>query len=308
MQLKEIAASFVSAGVSILPIRLGGSKAPAIPAWKELQEQLPSDAEVEAWFRKPSGIAAVCGRVSGGLEVIDFDHDAEKVFWKWHSKVERIAIRLPIVETPSFGFHVYFRCSEYCGNQKIASSNDRKVKIETRGEGGYVIAPGSAEGVHKSGRPYIQFAGPSLPDVPMVTPDERRKLWRAALDFDETKSVEQEIERRLHQKDYRSRSNGQMTPWDDFNRRADWIDLLRSAGWKSRDGEHWTRPGKKSGTSATLRQTRDGEAMVLVVFSSSAGFQPGTKRAFDFYAESKFGGDYKAAASVLRQEGFGNAR
>jgi excisionase family DNA binding protein len=46
------------------------------------------------------------------------------------------------------------------GNQRIEPYQD--VRIETRGQGGYVVAPGSPLSVHRSGQPYVQVLGPPL--------------------------------------------------------------------------------------------------------------------------------------------------
>ncbi len=175
---------FADAGLCLVPLRLDGSKAPSIPRWKQLQNRKPADAEIDNWFARPAGVAVVCGQVSGGLEVLDFDHDAEYVFANWSAMVEPILCCLPVVETPSGGFHVYYRCYEYCNNQKLALSENKNVLIETRGEGGYVVTVMSPPEVHRLNYEYIQVGGPVLPDVPTIRPEQRKALWKAALSFD----------------------------------------------------------------------------------------------------------------------------
>ena len=58
-----------------------------------------------------------------------------------------------VVQTKSGGYHVYYRCEQIEGNMKLANrpATPEEIKatphlkevvlIETRGEGGYVIAP-----------------------------------------------------------------------------------------------------------------------------------------------------------------------
>jgi hypothetical protein len=73
-------------------------------------------------------------------------------------------------------------------------------------------------------------------------------------------------------------------PGDDFNHRGDVRAVLEQHGWvrlsnrRGRDGnEYWRRPGKDSGTSATLKDR------VFYVFSSNAGpFEP--NRAYSPFA------------------------
>jgi len=98
---------------------------------------------------------------------------------------------------------------------------------------------------------------------------------------------------------------GGLRPGDDFNTRADLPALLMHHGWKlERDGvnQHWCRPGKEDGTSATLR---DG---VFYVFTSSAApFEANhAYRAFAIYALLEHGGDYAEAAGQLRKYGYGD--
>jgi hypothetical protein len=99
--------------------------------------------------------------------------------------------------------------------------------------------------------------------------------------------------------------SGPLRPGDDFNRHADLIPLLQHHGWSLvRDGpnQHWCRPGKTSGTSATLK---DG---VFYVFTSNAPpFEPNHAYSpFAVFALLEHGGDFAAAARALRQHGFGD--
>ncbi len=59
-------------------------------------------------------------------------------------------------------------------------------------------------------------------------------------------------------------------PWDDFEQRATWAEILRPHGWTTSDEIHWTRPGKEFGLSAKVNRSASG-AEVLTVFSTSAG-------------------------------------
>lgn len=96
-----------------------------------------------------------------------------------------------------------------------------------------------------------------------------------------------------------------LRPGDDFNRRADLAALLIHHGWtlvRDGDNQHWSRPGKNGGTSATLK---DG---IFYVFSSNAApFEANCAyRPFAVLALLEHGGDFAAAARTLRQHGFGS--
>lgn len=100
-------------------------------------------------------------------------------------------------------------------------------------------------------------------------------------------------------------------PGDEFNRTADWHDILLPHGWEwiRKQGDTWylRRPGKMSGGhSATLRNSTDR----LWVFSEEAhpfqAFKLYDK--FSAYATLEHGGDFAAAARALGAKGYGQQR
>ncbi len=110
------------------------------------------EAQISAWFDVPNppNIAIATGPVSGGLYVVDIDQgkggDAKDLYV---DGVDALAFTTPKVKTGS-GLHYYYRDSAGMKN----SSNRLGKAIDTRGEGGYVIAPPSK---HISGNHY-EFA------------------------------------------------------------------------------------------------------------------------------------------------------
>ena len=305
MSILKLALEYRDAGLSVIPIKLDGTKRPEIPTWKEYQNRIASDAELQSWFTHPAGIGLVAGIVSGGLEVIDFD-DGE-LFAPWYKSVESIACWLPIVETPSLGFHVFYRCEVICGNQKIAMSKNRETLIETRGDGGYVCGAGSPWGIHRDGL-YIQHSGPSFSEIPTISAEDRKALWQAARVFDQAETLKSFLPK---PKTTPTKNDGD-TPWDDFNRRADWSEVL--VGWTQQSETEWTRPGKSFGTSATVRRTRGDEAEVLVVFSSNAGAiaptgdNHRTLSKFEAFKHLQHNGDGKKATKAAVALGYGGQK
>jgi len=100
-------------------------------------------------------------------------------------------------------------------------------------------------------------------------------------------------------------SNNADRPGDDFNYRGDVRAVLEQFGWvrtKGGENEYWRRPGKTSGTSATLKDR------VFYVFSSNAApFEPNRAYSpFAVYTLLHHGGDYEQAARSLRELGYGN--
>ena len=326
-----IANEFLAAGLSVVPLRLDGSKSPAIPAWKEYQQRTPSPDELSRWFARPAGIGLVCGRISGGLEVIDFDQ--AETFEPWRSLVTGIVEYLPIVETASGGFHCLYRCQEIAGNSKLASwepadclshreSGTRRgcggqpvkaTRIETRGEGGYIVAVGSPAEVHASGNPYVQIAGPVIPEVPVVTPADRRRLWEAAATFDcsgrksaKVAGIVSDIKRQRFEQQRVNRPPGDVPPWEDFDRRGDWSEILEPHGWRSSGDGKWTRPGKMFGISASVCVGGEGVQLLTVFTTSVAELPPGSYGKFRAFAALNHGGDGKAAAKALAGLGYGS--
>ncbi len=178
----ETADAYVGAGLSVIPIKADGSKAPdwtVLPrdeegnaVWKPYQTRLPTLEELGRWFGDGTrGIAIVCGAVSGNLEVMDFDDLPSFDAWEQLAVKEykQIMGRLPIVATPDNGRHVYYRLLEAPKpSRKLAMTVGGETLVEAKGEGGYVLAPGSPARCHPSGRYYRLLNGPPLTHIPTL--------------------------------------------------------------------------------------------------------------------------------------------
>ncbi len=317
----ETALRLRRAGLCVLPA-VAGEKRPAVPRWKQFQKALPSEEELARWCRTADGLCLVCGAVSGNLEMLDFDLGGQ-AFDAWWQKVQKqnaqLLERLVFEQSPSAGWHAVYRCTEpVSGNVKLAQRVEfvegpgevtiagKRYRprqdadgrwyvvltlIETRGEGGlFLCAP----------TPGYKLVQGDFDNLPVLSPSERELLLQAAWELNEYWPPAVETPR--------STTGGfDDRPGDDFNQRGDVREVLRRHGWAlarpagSDGNEHWRRPGKSSGTSATLK---DG---VFYVFSSNAApFEPGRGYSpFAVYALLEHGGDFAAAATALRAEGFG---
>lgn len=285
----NIAIGYLRAGISIIPLRVDGSKAPAIP-WKEYQQRYATEDEVREWFSQRYAIGIVCGEISGGLEVLDFDH--ETTYNYFIIRAPDFATELPIVQTPGNGYHVIYRCDEIGHNTKIAT-DPRKRKptlIETRGEGGYIVGVGSPLGVHeRKNLSYHQIMGPNLPAIPHITPEERRRIWQLARTFDRSPKPK---------RTQPARSYPKCDSIEQYNRNPDWAAVL--PGWTTSDGIHWTRPGKKQGCSAKICTAKDGTP-ILTIFSTNAGVKPQSYNAFELLVRNCFRGDRRAALQAIKK-------
>src|SRR5262249_56544150 len=71
--LLDSALAYLWAGLSVIPIKTDGSKAPAMGSWRAFAKELPSEEAVNRWWREgTAGIGLIGGGVSGNLQCIDF--------------------------------------------------------------------------------------------------------------------------------------------------------------------------------------------------------------------------------------------
>jgi P4 family phage/plasmid primase-like protien len=185
MTTHEAATRYTQAGLHVVPIRGDGSKGVALKTWKEYQSRPARPEELDEWFagREDRGVAILGGN---GLEVLDFDRPG--IFEEFKGRVEQEAPglidRIPRVSTPGGGEHLYYRCERVERNQKLARDADGKTLIETRGEGGYVLAPPSPPCCHPKNQPYVHAAGPEITQAPHIDTEERDILLDVARSLD----------------------------------------------------------------------------------------------------------------------------
>lgn len=311
--VSKAALALFDAGITTIPIALDGSKRP-IGMWGEWIEGPPSRAQVELMFKMPCGIAVLCGPTSGGLECIDFDQPG--YFDNFADLLNDIAPglidKLVRIQTPrGDGFHLYYRTGVTQGNQKLAMlmiDGKKQTAVETRGKGGYAIIPPSPPEAHPTKRTYKHVGGPTLVNVQTITDEERKLLIECAMSLNLV--AEEAPEQRKHTA-APAPTGGELTPGQDFERRADWRQILEPHGWKvirqRGDVTHWQRPGKDGkGVSATTGHC--GEQ--LYVFSSNAApFDSGRiYQKFAAYAFLEHGKNFSAAARQLRKDGYGSPR
>jgi len=141
----EDAKRLVNQGFSVIPIK-PRDKVPAIPSWKEFQQRMPTDQELHEWFDPgDKNIAIVCGRISGGLVAVDSD-DPSVLDFLINGGIGKFREKTLVVKTRK-GYHCYFRVSE----NLLQNRRFGNLKIDIKGEGGYVVAPPS---IHKEGDRY----------------------------------------------------------------------------------------------------------------------------------------------------------
>lgn len=305
-----------SLGLSVLPPKEDGTKAP-IESWTAYQSTRADTEKIKEWYRNNRrGVGLVCGAVSGNLELFEFDDAATYDDYKEAARniglgsiVERIEHGY-LERTPGGGVHWLYRCTEATESTKLATRPSiipgKKVDalIETKGEGGFVIIAPSGGRTHETGRSYELVSG-SLETIPHISTNERRALWELARAFNvlSPQEIKQANKTLLDSYD-------QSSPGNDFRARASWREILVPHGWQPvhEKGEAtiWRRPGKRDGGSAT---TNYHGSDLFYPFTTSTEFEANRGyNKFAVYTILNHNGDFRAAASSLREQGYGHEK
>jgi len=142
MAKKEIALKYLKLGFSVIPIVANSNKKPCIE-WKEFQERLPTEKEIKEWWGKwpNANIALVTGPISK-LFVIDIDSIKALEFLHQHFPEDYTTTQ---VQTPSKNWHFWFKYPENTDVPFGNSASKIFPNFDTRGVGGYIIAPPSKD-------------------------------------------------------------------------------------------------------------------------------------------------------------------
>ncbi|RTL26386.1 MAG: hypothetical protein EKK55_07805 [Rhodocyclaceae bacterium] len=314
----NIARWYVSQGISVIPVKADGSKSPSISGWRKYSNELPTEAELEKWFGggQLSGIGVPCGPASGNLLVLDFEYaEGESAYFQWFNRLpddlQKFVKSLPTVSTPSGGRHIWIRLTESQPGAKLARYANGKTKIEIRGEGHQVLAPGCPRECHSSGELYAWVDPDHATEFPEVDADTLAELIAVCCACNDYQAPEQP-------RDWGGGSGGKSgsdSPGNDFNRRGSWAETgLMEAGWTAAklvgaDRGFLTRPGKSAGISASMGMVSSRETgyPYLYVWSTSVPeFSAETPYSrFAVFAILKHKGDYSAAAKDLQRLGYG---
>ena len=305
-------------------------------------------------FRDVHGIAILTGKTNKNLEVIDVDVKYDNIGTLWSNLEALLKDNLPeiydnflISKTKSGGYHIYYRCETIQGNIKLAnrettpeereetyqieiqkgtnkeealkiSNNDKiRVLIETRGEGGYAVAPPT------KGYEFIQG---DIDNIPTISKEQREviftisktfntvepiKPYKPTIDYQQTKTSpldpnkkQATQERNMNSKDkYKG-----ITSIDDYEQRGDFISYLISKGWTQQEEDtervYLLRPGS---SDAKHSGNYHKDTKKFICFSTSTEFEPqrpyNISEAFNLLES---GGDWKQTALKLGKLGYGD--
>jgi len=286
--------------------------------WKTYQNEIITKDELWKQMEKnnTSAVSIVCGPISGNLEVIDIDtkwkDDAGILLFAAIKDFDKSLFdKLRIHKTPSGGYHILYRISDppevLPGNTKLAGRmpNDTEKEanpkakpvnfLETRANGGYVLAPPSmGYTIHKGNT------------IPYITWQQRNDLINIAKTFD---TIIKEVAP-VYKPSVKSEGYYDESPWDDFNRRCDPVELLTRNGWlfeatKNAHNIYFTRPGKTTGISMSFRH----DIRKYYCFTVSTEFEPDTAYSpVDVILKLEFNNDKKRLYSHLVNSGYGRVK
>lgn len=305
MKLITAAQEYISEGFNPLPLK--SNKAPMLSTGHPYLYERVDEQAIPNLFSKAEKIGIACGDVSDGFECIDFDgKNGEPIreIFNQYVKIPQVKHiidkhKLPIVKSPSGGYHIYYRHTEHRQPpMHLASWETGKVMIETRGNGSYVAT------VPSTG--YKQVSGTSLVELSRLERDERETLLSAAEGFTRqiiTKS--------------KTTTTGEWpdkfdttTVWGKYNENEanEAKQLLTDNGWRfmrvrKHDGvEYWQRPGKDAEDDSFSATWGKCHNMFYCFTDGADGFDQRTAYTpFDIFILYKHGGDKKSAILELEK-------
>lgn len=283
------------------------------------------------------GIGLVCGRLSGGLEVIDVDEKYSldgQLFAKYkrliHTHDDKLLSKLVVQKTKGGGYHLIYRCSKISGNLKLANrpttdeekhqtftkTYEAELSKSTEDDKAKTIAEKSA--ANDKVRVLLETRGeggyimcyPSegyeiihgdFYSITEITPDERDLLHNTARQLNEV------FEELQAPKNTSTKKVKGISSFEDYNDRGDVVRLLESHGWKvvGQRGRKtiFLRPGQ---TTSHSSGNYDHDKKWFSVFTTSTEFDPQhAYMPYAVFAVLECNKNFSEASKKLYELGFG---
>lgn len=310
-------------------IPVNAKKIPTVKEWQHLSKKHD--------LSNCYGIGIVCGKLSGGVEVIDVDLKYDltgKLFDRYkklvHEIDDTILPKLVVQKTQSGGYHLIYRCSIIAGNVKLANRQTTDAEkdytyretyeAELRKNPDDERAKQIAEKSKKEDKVRVLFETrgeggyimcfPSkgyelihgdFYGIKEITIEQREILHGIARQFNEV------VEEFVVPKFKKEKTKG-LSSFDDYNERGDIVGLLEHNGWKivGQKGAKtvFLRPGQ---TTSSSSGNYDHEKGWFSVFTTSTSFDPmKAYLPYAVFAILECNSDYSEASKKLYELGFGD--
>jgi len=309
----ESALKYIKQGYSVIPTFK--DKSPSLGTWAKYQKDIMTPEVAKNVFVNAHSIAIISGGISKNRLVVDVDCKYDITGKLWTDLVQLIKDndedlfdKLVVVKTPSGGYHIIFNTKKLpsrstklanrplTDNEKEENPKEKcKVLIETKGEGGYCLAPPS------KGYKYL-----SKREKPIILTDNEVDLILTA-----SRSFNQVFEeKKVNTKKAFDNNIYTENPFDDYNNRGDCIEILESSGWKvvsqTNRKIYLKRPGDSSAKTSgnfSLEHNRFYCFSTSTEFESDISYSP-----VAIYCLIKHGNDWKKCVKDLIDSGFGRER
>ena len=211
------------------------------------------------------------------------------------------------MSTPGGGVHAYARLTRtppagtHLAKRPVAGQKPQLL-AETRGEGNYVVAPGSPADCHPTNRPYELMAGsPAIQDTAILSDTEFDTMMALLRSLDE-------MPEGTDTKSPKSKYSNHAAVLD-YNTNCDVEDLLSSSGYskKRESGEvsYWQKPDS-SGSCWHMTFNYKNSRRLRNFSGKNDPFEENTSySAFEVKTLLRHSGDYDAALKSVMDEGYG---
>jgi len=220
-------------------------------------------------------------------------------------------------ETPTGGLHIHVRLLDGHSRGQILARRPGAIRaellVEALGLGDQVVVAPSGGSTHATGRSYRRLCG-SQCDIVSLTSQQMERIFSLFRTLDEPLPATASV------------TGGPRRPETvierDFNRRATWEAILGPRGWRKsgrskpgrlHDIQNWTRPGKRSGPSATTCGPKlcvfstAADLPVFEVPADQAGWGQGSLTKFEAFTHLHHDGDRRAAMKAAKRLGYGES-
>ena len=309
-------------GLSVLPLLPSGPPLPAIGTWRHFFKcRAPRRAlarfETSSWV---VGIAT--GQVSGGLEVLEFEHDQD-----WHTFRERVERRqtglldgLPVARSPAGVTHLYYRCETprtgLLAVQPLAAhASIPELRVYAHGDHSFVPAPDNGRGLEAWRLEHV--SGSPLEAIPHIEVGEQLLFHEIAGTLDRSESLQSSPPTGEIPEVRRLAGKADLTVREDYDCRGNWGDLFHAANWQMRFCRHgglhyWAAPNSPAGNVdviSGLQGYPQAEIFNVAIPADESPEWPWGRNdwtRFESYVALMHGGDSDLAGRSLWTRGFGS--